>query len=168
LALAAVAGMAACSPTLDWREVRPDSSRALALFPCKPVRQSRRVPLAGAAVEMGLVACSAGGTTYALAFADTEDPSRVTPALDELSRAVTTHLQVAGTPASSTLVVRGMSPSPSAQSWRLVGRLPDGREVEEQAALFAYGTRVYQVTAMGARLDNDAMETFFGALRVGE
>lgn len=167
LALAA-AGVAACSPTLDWREVRPDGSRALALFPCKPASHARRVALAGAAVEMSLHACSAGETTYALAFADLQDPARVAPALEELTRAVSTNLQTSAPAASAPLAVRGMTPNLHAASWRLAGRLPDGRAVQERAALFAHGTHVYQVTAMGVRLEPEAMETFFGALRVGE
>ena len=164
----AVVAAAACSPALDWREVRPDDSRALALFPCKPASQTRRITLAGAAVKMSLHACSAGEATYALAFADLQDPARVTAALDELTRAVRSNLQTSAAPASGPLSVRGMTPNPSAASWQLAGRLPDGRAVQERAALFAYGTRVYQVTAMGARLEADAMESFFGALRVGE
>jgi hypothetical protein len=167
LTLAAV-GVAACSPTLDWREARPSGSAALVLFPCKPASAARRLTLAGAEVEMSLHACSAGDTTYALAFADLQDPARVAPALDELTRAVTHNLQTSAAPASAPLSVRGMTPHPQAASWQLAGRLPDGRAVQERAALFAYGTRVYQVTAMGTRLEPDAMETFFGALRVGE
>ena len=33
---------AACTPTLDWREVRPEASGLVALFPCKPDRHARR------------------------------------------------------------------------------------------------------------------------------
>ena len=33
--------------------------------------------------------------------------------------------------------------------------------------VFSHGTRVYQATMLGATLDAEAQETFFGALRVG-
>jgi hypothetical protein len=65
------------------------------------------------------------------------------------------------------LVVPGMTPNARAALWHVAGRLPDGRAVTERAALFAYGTRVFQATMLGERLDAQAQETFFGALRVG-
>ena len=69
---AVVAGsVAACSPALDWREVHPDGSAGLgALFPCKPTSHARMLSLAGAETRTTLVACSSGGATWAVAFAD--------------------------------------------------------------------------------------------------
>jgi ribosomal protein L1 len=46
------------------------------------------------------------------------------------------------------------------------GQLPDGRRVDEQVAVFARGARIYQATAVGARLDVDAAESFIGSLRL--
>jgi hypothetical protein len=138
------------------------------MFPCKPSSHARRVTLAATAVEMSMFACSANQTTYALAFADVQDPARVTPALGELSRSLEANLQAAGRATSSPLAVAGMTPNDSAGLWRVDGRLPDGRAVQERAALFAYGTRVYQATMVGSRLmdDEEASAAFFGALRV--
>jgi hypothetical protein len=39
--------------------------------------------------------------------------------------------------------------------------------VQERAALFSHGTVVYQATMLGPRLDAQAQDMFFGALRVG-
>jgi hypothetical protein len=165
LALAALAG---CSPTLDWREVRPPGSHAQALFPCKPASHARTVTLAGAAVEMSMYACAVSQVSYALAFADMVDPALVTPALEELARSARAHLASSGAPgASSPLAVAGATPNPRSASWTLSGRLPDGRLVNERLALFAWGTRVYQATAVGERLDASALETFFASLKVG-
>ncbi|MBE0548915.1 MAG: hypothetical protein IH627_14965, partial [Rubrivivax sp.] len=50
--------LAACSPTLDWRDVRPAGSGVTLLMPCKPVVQERSLPLAGAPVRLSLQACS--------------------------------------------------------------------------------------------------------------
>jgi hypothetical protein len=164
LALAA----AACSPTLDWREVRPADSAVQALFPCKPASQARRVTLAGSVVEMSLFACAAGDVTYALAFADLRDPARVTTALDELARAAHVNLQAAPGASSEPVRVPGMTPNPSALVWRIDGRLPDGKAVAQRSALFAYGTRVYQASVLGAGLDAAAADAFVDALRVRE
>jgi len=34
--MTAMALLAACSPTLNWREVRPEGTRLALLLPCKP------------------------------------------------------------------------------------------------------------------------------------
>lgn len=152
---------------MDWREVRPPDSDARAMFPCKPAGQSREVTLAGATVSMSLFACTGAGTTFALAFADMRDPTLVTPALEELTRAARTHLAAATGVASQPVSVPGMTPNPRASKWHLRGQLPDGRSVQEHGAVFVHGTRVYQATVLGAKFDDEALEAFFGALRVG-
>lgn len=161
------AGLAACTPTLDWREVRPEGSRAQAMFPCKPGGHARRVALAGTQVELSLFACTAGQATYALAFADVGDPARVGPALAELSSSASSNLQAAGPADAAAARVAGMTPNERAVQWRLAGKLPDGQAVQERAVFFAHGTQVYQATVLGQRLDTEALDTFFGALRVG-
>jgi hypothetical protein len=162
-----LAGLVACTPALDWRESRPQGSQVQLLFPCKPASHSRRVALAGGTIEMSMYACSAADTVYALSFADVKEPSRVGPALDELARAVNSNVQSSSAAASEPVRVAGMTPHPRSAQWRLVGRLPDGRAVQERAALFTHGTSVYQATMLGAELDKEAQENFFGSLRVG-
>jgi hypothetical protein len=167
LAVALAIALGGCAPALDWRESRPAGSQAQLMFPCRPASHARTVTLAGAPVEMTLVACSAGDTVFALSFADVKDPALVGPALDELSAALRSHLSPAQPAASQPLVVPGMPPHPRAVQWRQNGTLPDGRAVHERAALFSHGAVVYQATMLGARLDEQAQETFFGALKVG-
>jgi hypothetical protein len=116
---------------------------------------------------MSMLACSVDETVYALSFADMTDPARVGTALDELGRAAQSNLQASGGAAAQPAAVMGMTPHPQSAQWRLSGRLPDGRAVQERVLLFSHGTRVYQATMLGARLDAEAQETFFGALRVG-
>ena len=45
LSLAAV--LSACTPTYNWREVRPEGSGVVLMMPCKPDSHARRVRLAG-------------------------------------------------------------------------------------------------------------------------
>jgi hypothetical protein len=162
-----VALLGGCTPALDWRESRPEGSQAQLMFPCRPASHARTVALAGRNVEMTMVACSAGQTVFALSFANLEDPALVGPALDELGKAFRAHVKPSQPAASQPLAVPGMTPHPMAAQWRQAGTLPDGRAVEERAALFSHGAVVYQATMLGARLDEQAQETFFGALKVG-
>ncbi|HET9646157.1 MAG TPA: hypothetical protein VFP68_23015 [Burkholderiaceae bacterium] len=165
LALCSVLSCAACSPALDWREIRPEGSGAIALFPCKPSREVRRVRLAGASIEMTVVACRAGGAMYALAFLDAGDPSKVGVALSALGDAAAANLDASSIQPLS-VNVSGMTPHSQAHGVTLVGRLPDGRPVHERLALFAKGTRVFQATMLGERLDAEALDTFFNSLHV--
>lgn len=137
------------------------------MFPCKPASHARRVAIAGDTIDMSMFACTAGETVYALSFADVKDPARVGAALDDLARAAQSNLQAASGAASEPAKVAGMTPHPQAGQWLLAGRLPDGRAVQERVAVFSHGTRVYQATMLGAKLDGEAQDTFFGALRVG-
>ena len=74
--LLGLAGLAACNPTFNWREVRADSSALVALLPCKPDRGTRTVPLAGRPTELQMVGCESGGATFALAKADVADAAQ--------------------------------------------------------------------------------------------
>ena len=162
-----VSTLSGCSPAFDWRESRPAGSQAQLMFPCRPASHARTVTLAGRSVEMTMFACSAGDTVFALSFADTQDPALVGPALDELGAAFRSHLKPSQPAASQPAAVPGMTPHAKAAQWRQAGALPDGRAVEERAALFSHGSVVYQATMLGARLDEQAQETFFGSLKVG-
>jgi hypothetical protein len=156
--------LAACSPALDWRELRPEDSGAVAMFPCRPSSHARKVVLAGGEVLLTLHACSAADTTWALAFADLADPARVRPALDELRRSATANIAAQET-RELALAVPGATPHPGAARLALAGRRADGGPVQEQVAVFAKGTRVYQATVIGAALPEEGLEVFFGGLK---
>ena len=157
--------MLACSPALDWREVRPAGSGIAALFPCQPISQTRGAALAGLRVPMTLLSCEASAVTFALSHAELGDPSQVTAALIELRSALGANLG-AGEVRSVALDVAGMTPNPQAVRVFLAGRMPDGAPTKAQAALFVRGTRVYQAVVLGARLDDGAVNVFFESLRL--
>lgn len=159
------AGLLACTPALDWREVRAEGTTATLLFPCQPKSQSRVAMLAGVPTRMTLLACDAQGLTFALAHADVGDPARVAPALAALAAALAANLEAQESRAAP-LQVPGMTPNANAIRIRLDGHLPDATPVREQAALFARGTHVFQAAVLGARPDA-AADTFIDSLRVG-
>lgn len=158
--------LAACAPALDWRDVRAADGLVRAQLPCKPTTHTRKVTLAGQAVSLSLSACSAGGQTWGLAWADVTDPAQVGPALRELRAAAAANI---GAQASSVLKLDVPGATPHAESARLQldGQRADGQPVREQMALFARGTLVVQATALGAALPEDAADTFFASLRAG-
>jgi hypothetical protein len=161
--LCGIALLAACSPALDWREVRPGGSELVALLPCKPERAMRALELAGAPVQFELLACNAEGTTWAVGSADVGDAARVPAALEALRAARIANL-VGRETASAPFQPRGSAPLAGAKRFTVEGRRPDGAAVVEHSVVFAQGTRVFHAAALGASPQAPAVDSFFEGL----
>jgi hypothetical protein len=133
-----------CTPTLDWRQVRPPEWGVSAMFPCRPSSLARHVALPAAPVEMRIYACSADGDTYALGGLAIN-----------LGAAI---------PSPEPFDVPGMTPNPQAGRATVQGRRPDGSMVTEHVLLFARGTQLYQAAVVGSAPPAAAVSTFFGGL----
>lgn len=160
-------GLSACAPALDWREVSIDGPGLWVVFPCRPVSQTRDVPLSGRATKMTLSACEAAGVTFAVGAVDVQDPSRVPAALVEL-RAGTLGKVSAGPAAPRQLTswsIAGATPQPQAGRWRADGTRPDGLPLTMETAVFSRGTWVIQASAIGQRADTSGQAPFFEGLR---
>ncbi len=156
---------AGCSPSLDWRETRLEGTGVVAQFPCRPDRHARSVVIAGAATRMEMLVCTTAGVTFAVSFLDIADPTRVAPALADLRATALSNIegrQVDSAPAN----VSGMTPNPQAAQVSMAGRLPDGAAVQEQAAFFVKGLRVYQASLIGATLVPEVTAPFFAGLKL--
>lgn len=145
--------LAACQPALNWREVRPEGSDAVALFPCKPDVDQR--------TGMGLAHCKAGEREFALSWADLPDPTQADAALKAMPVALAAKLKLpllAGPP----LNVPGMTPLPHAGQHSL-----SGQGGMTRVAVFAHGGRVYQALMRTVSDDGSAWDSFVRGLRVG-
>src|SRR4051812_22462372 len=134
--VAAVLACAACTPALNWRDVRLDDGRLLAQFPCKPDERSRDALLQERRVRMTLHSCNADGANYAIVHADVQDPARVATALAEWRHALAANLGAAAgtTPEGEAFALPSMAPDREARRLRLRGRLPEGdKDVSAQA-----------------------------------
>lgn len=165
LSITLAAGLFACSPALNWRETHPPGSVVSALFPCKPDHHTRRVTLAGSDLAMQLSSCTADNNVYALSQIDVGQADRVIPVLQALREAAAQNIG-GQTAVRGPQPVPGMTPNPLAQrlGWRSTRE--DGSTIEAQAAFFTQGTQVYQATIVGTRLDADAADTYFAALKL--
>ncbi|MFG6485031.1 hypothetical protein ACG04R_00025 [Roseateles sp. BYS78W] len=144
--------LSACQPALNWREVRPAQSGALALFPCKPDTEQRS--------GMGLARCETGGKGFALSWADAPDPAQSGAALKAMAQALATKLGQP-LPAAEALQVPGMTPLREAGQYRLAGSGGVTR-----LAVFAHGGRLYQALMTAPQDDAAAWESFVTGLRV--
>ena len=162
--------LGACSPAYDWRDVRPAGTQLAMQFPCRPVAQRRAVELAGPAVDLSLLACTAGGQTWALAHADLGDPARVTAALAELRTSTITKLNAQQTE-PAPLALPGATPNVHSGRLRLQSRAGAAsaghRPLQMEVALFARGTQVFQVSVLGEVLPTETSETFFASIGFG-
>jgi hypothetical protein len=156
--------MAACAPTLNWREVRPEGAGAQLLFPCRPDAAERRVALAGDAVKLTLLSCAAGDHTWGFAFADMSDPTRVDAALAALQTSAAANLG-AGRTDVVPQTVPGATPQARAGRSRLAGRSPEGKPLNMQMLVFARGTWVFQASALGETAAEEAVENFLTSIR---
>jgi hypothetical protein len=163
-AAALLIALAACTPTMNWRDTRPQGSDVVMLFPCRPDRDERAVRVAGDALRMQMYSCHAGGALFSLAFVDASDVSRVAPLLLGLRAAAAAN--VGGSATVRAIVVPGATPNEQSALLRIEGHLPDGRVAVEQAAFFVNGLRLYQATALGDSPAADALEIFFGSIKI--
>jgi hypothetical protein len=155
--------LAACTPTFNWREVKLPGGPGRAMFPCRPSQEQRTVPLAGRPVSLTILSCRTGETMFALGVGDVGEPGQVGVALEALKAAAAANIGGMPVPAEAT-AVEGASSHPAAGSYRLQGRLPDGRAVQARLAVFTQGTRVFQATVFSKRLATEPADTFFAGV----
>jgi hypothetical protein len=150
---------AACSPGLNWRDVRPTKLPLLALFPCKPDDAERRLPLGDKTVLMRMLSCEAEGATFTLAYADTKpDPD---PRLGEtlaLWQAATLRQAKATAPTELAFSLKGALALPQSVKIIAQGRKPDGSALSVHAVWFAVGSTVVQAAIYSSSPDAAATQ----------
>jgi hypothetical protein len=163
--LAIACALAACSPTFDWREVRTAQGGLAAMLPCKPEQGSRTVPMAGRDVNLQALSCSAGGATFALLAADTEDASRAGEVLAQWKTATLANLH---SPSAQETAFQPPGARRVPQSLQVVasGQRADGSKVESHAAYFARGSYVFQAVIYADQIKSEAAEPFFSGLKL--
>ncbi len=157
--------LGACSPSLNWRQVRPDGVDMTLLLPCKPDRANKTVPLGGRSTRLSMTGCEAGGAMYALAVADLDDASHAVSVLAQWQSLTLSHMR-ASTSTQRPAPVSGADAQPGPTLVSARGIHPDGQAVEGQALYFARGTRLFQAVIYAPRIDPDAAETFLSSLKL--
>jgi hypothetical protein len=156
---AALAALAGCSPTYDWRSVPLPDTELVTALPCRPARFQRDVTVAGVPLQLFMLSCEAGGVTYGVASAEVGDPAKVDAVLLGLRVAAAAAIRSADSPARA-LNLSGATPFSGNVSASLHGQRPDGQTVDESIRVFARGTRVFQASAVGASLPEAAVRPF--------
>jgi hypothetical protein len=162
---AALAALAACTPTYNWREVGIDPTGLQATLPCKPDRAERKTEFTpGRELVLHAVGCEAGGAAFAVLYADMGQMGDLASALAQWKGAslAATHSKAQSEQPYLPAGALGLAQSALV---RAQGQRPDGSTVQSQAAYFARGTRVFQAVVYAERLDPKMTEPFFAGLR---
>ena len=156
--------LAACSPTLNWREVRVGPAGLTAMLPCKPDKGARTVPMAGRQVSLEALGCDTGGATFAVLIADIGQPARTGEVLAEWKTVTLAKLRSGS---ARELPFRPPGALDLPQSLRVLasGQRADGTRVESDAAYFARGSRVFQAVIYAGQLKPEIAEPFFSGLK---
>ena len=164
--LAAVLALAACSPSFNWREVRPEGTRLILLLPCKPDKAQKVVPLGGRATTLSMLGCDAGGVTFAVAVADVGDASRAASVLALWQDLTLANMKAApGSRQPLALAIPGASAGVPATRVQAQGQRADGTAVSGQTAYFAQGSQVFQVVMYAPQITPEVADTFFSSLK---
>jgi hypothetical protein len=161
---ALLAALTACSPTLNWRELRPDGGGLVVLFPCRPTTESRTIDLEGQGLAMTVWVCEVAGSHYALSRLDAGDPDRARRAEAMLHQAAARTLG-ASAPAVSIETPDGLKGA-TAQRLGLAGQTSGGVSVRQQLLTFRAEGTVYQATVFGTQLSEQGVDGFFSGIRL--
>jgi hypothetical protein len=176
--------LAACAPSLNWRDVSPEDADGLkALFPCKPDSYQRVVKWPGlsAGVQMHVLTCQADERTWSLSYLSVPDAAMVGPALQQWVEVMRGNLEAAARMAASTepvvshdqgaVLVPHMTPMPQAHAWRFQAQRADGlgrpMAMDVQTWHFSHGMRVFQASVAGpadqakGQSSEDVAQAFF-------
>ena len=159
----ALATLAACNPTFNWRDVRLEDTRLSLLMPCKPDKAQKTVPMASQATELMLLSCDAGGVTFAVAAADVKDASKVAATLAQWQSATLANMNAA--PATNAAALKIAGAAGDAVLVKATGQRANGQAVGSQAAYFVQGTQVFQAVMYADNISVDVAETFFSGLK---
>lgn len=171
------AGAAACSPALNWREVRLE--RLVAMLPCKPDQAQRDVQLGALQLRVRMSGCEAAGALYAISHARLADPDQAAVVLTDWRKATLANMQASDVQTQAIQLAKPGAATPPGQPdatgtsneqglhmLLTQGKQADGTAVQARLLWLTSGADVYHVAVYGARLGDEMLETLFSELRL--
>lgn len=170
--LACLAALAGCAPRYDWREIRANEDRYLAMMPAKPDRMTRQIELDGMKVSMTMQGARIDGVAFIVGAAALPDASVEVRERAISAMRVAMVRNIAGRELSAQAVavpvIDGSGRATgSAPGWRIeaAGRAGEG-EVAMMAVFASRDGRAWQAVVLGPAPDRDQAKTFLDGFRV--
>lgn len=177
LGLSFALALIACSPALNWREVRLEGLTAM--LPCKPDHAVRTVRLGADAVEMEMAGCEAADALYAISHVRSPDATQSRNLQVHWRTAILGNLQaksvqtrdfkLAKAPADAYQVPFNPTVTDPGAQWELLwaqGQREDASTVQARLLWFSIGADTYHVAVYGARLTPEAVDMLYSDLRL--
>lgn len=156
--------LAACSPSLNWREVRGSDAPYSVLLPAKPSSFTRTVDLNGLKVEMSMTGAEVDDMNFVVASARIADAAQREAALSTMQQAMLRNIG-AERHTDRKVTLDGGIPATEIEASGRAAR--DGRPLLLRARFAIHGERVYQAVALGpaAQLSPETAETFLSSFK---
>lgn len=142
--------LVACSPALNWRDVREEALTLSAQFPCKPERFQ--------AEQLGMLRCEAAGASFVLSWRGLGKPEATRDELAVLAGTLAARLHARSEPISGLSLPTGAVAWPGSGRYALVGG-----EQPVWLQVWAQGTVLIQVQVLGGT--EAVARQFFDSLR---
>lgn len=156
----------ACSPALNWREVRPDGAPLMALFPCRPDQGVQSVPLGVQVVKMAMMGCEAGGAMFTLAHVQLDSAVDAEALRAQWQAGTLASMQGVSAGGEAPFALKKASATLSPTQIRATGKRADGSPVALRAAWFVVGGALYQAAVYADRDVEDVAQTYFDGIQV--
>jgi hypothetical protein len=166
---ASLVGLAACSPTFNWREANWSQDAALkVMLPCKPDQGNRPMRVADKTLTLHMIGCEAGGVLFAVAVLDVNDHTHAIEVQRQWQQAMLGNMQAdvsVGQLRQASFVMRGASEYPHPIRVHATGKRETGQALSAQALWFSRGGRLYHAAIYADKLNSEVTQTFFEGLR---
>ena len=156
--------LAACSPALNWREVRLEPGALVALLPCKPDQGARAVSLGGQNLTMHMMGCEADSATFAVSYVDVPDATQAGAVQAQWKAAMLGNMRATQN-RENPFDIKGVMGALGAVQLQAQGLQPDGRAVVAQGVWFVRGTQVFHAVIYANKPNSDAADSFFTGFR---
>lgn len=169
--------LVACTPALNWREIRLD--RLTVLLPCKPDHAQRPVHLGATDLQLEMAGCEAAGALFAISRVQVANPQQLTAVETEWQKAALATMQATNVrpetfklekPADNVVQVReatsGLLAPGVLELLVADGKRADGTPVQARLAWFAQGADIFHVAVYGTALNVDTYQMFFSGLKL--
>ncbi|MDO8300790.1 hypothetical protein [Lacisediminimonas sp.] len=155
----------ACTPPLDWREVRVTETPYVVLMPAKPTAHTRTVKLDATDLAMTMRGAEVEGVTYAVGTVTLPDEARAASAARALQAALVRNMGGA-VRQEKQLIVSGLPVT----AIQVDGKNARGEAIRLHARFAARGPFAYQAVVLGAaaKVRTEAADIFLDSFRPGQ
>lgn len=154
-----LAGVAGCTPSLNWRDVQ--LGKLTTLLPCKPDTGMRDVVLGGQAWRMDMAGCEADGALFAISRVQAATAAQAAGLLAALRQA-----SLAQVGAKTESPTGAGAPAPDAMELQVDGLRANGSALQVHFKWMVQGAEVYQIAAYADHLAAEQTEPLLREARI--